>query len=60
MSVDGAAQVGRGLFAELLLDYLAVLGGAGHVDFLFRVSLGVFFRASSRASLAPTRTAQYL
>jgi hypothetical protein len=32
--MNGAAQIGRSLFTELLLDYLAVLGGAGHLDFL--------------------------
>ncbi|CAI8807741.1 hypothetical protein EMIT093MI4_10585 [Pseudomonas sp. IT-93MI4] len=34
MSVNSAAQVGGGLFTELLLYNLTVLGGAGHRDFL--------------------------
>ena len=33
LGVHSAAQIGRGLFTELFLNNLAVLGGAGHAEY---------------------------
>lgn len=50
LGVNGAAQVSGGLVAELLLDDLGVLGGAGHGRILYLRCLSYRLREQVESS----------